>query len=566
MNWRRTIGLLLIGAGLLVLTLKLARVYDPAPAVERLSTRAGPRVAQVIQRLKPEWVALGGLVIVPVLVGMLLVFGSSEAKEKKDPPAPIAAVPSKVTAKQLQQKSAKVVIDSCNVLQTGPDARHLWQFDARNNRFALIRAQTTPAGEPLPAKAVSKDWRSLFQHKLNIAWLPPEHVFLRVAQFPKSEFNETLAMVELQLEKLSPMPVAQIAWSVQVLPQTVGDLQTVIVIIVARNVVEEFLGQLEGQNYLADRLELPILDQLQATTITQDGAWIYPGGPGGLNTALVAWWYGGVLQQLDLVHLPPANRPASLKEQLMQMAWAGELEGWLAAPPRWHLVADASTAGEWEPALSEGLEQPIELIPPLAAAELAALTARRSSHAPQNGNLLPAEFSTRYQQQFIDRLWMRGLLAVGALYIAGVVIYLIGLQFMLFKTRSAEGDVAERGPSYTNAIQLKARYQVLKDRQELKYAALNCWNVTAKLMPVSLTLETMNFSDGRRLTLSGTAPSEGVRELNSFEGAMRKWTDADGQQLFDPLKGENMIYRANGPGSATVSWNFTLELKRAEVQ
>ena len=439
------------------------------------------------------------------------------------------------------------------------------QFDARNNRFALIRAQTTPAGAPLPAKAVRKDWRSLFQHKLNIAWLPPEHVFLRVAQFPKSEFNETLAMVELQLEKLSPMPVAQIAWSIQILPQTEGSLQTVIVIIVARNVVEEFLGQLEAQSYLADCLELPILDQLLATTITQDGAWIYPGGPGGHHTALVAWWYGGVLQHLDLVHMPPANRPASLKEQLMQMAWAGELEGWLAAPPRWHLVADASTAGEWEPALSEGLAQSIELIPPVGPAELAALTARRSAQAPPNANLLPAEYSTRYQQQFVDRLWMRGLLAVGAIYVAGVIIYLIGLQFMLFKTRSVEREVAGQGLSYTNAIQLRDRYHVLKDRQELKYAALNCWNVTAKLMPVSITLDTMNFSDGRRFTLSGTAPSEEVKELNAFEGAMRKAIDNGGQPLFDSEKGENVTWRAN-PGTATVSWNFTLELKRAEVQ
>ena len=65
--------------------------------------------------------------------------------------------------------------------------------------------------------------------------------------------------------------------------------------------VEEFLGQLEGQGYLADRLELPALDQLQATPITDDGAWIYPEASGGQNMALVAWWYGGVLQNLDLI-------------------------------------------------------------------------------------------------------------------------------------------------------------------------------------------------------------------------------------------------------------------------
>src|SRR6185312_16494498 len=108
------------------------------------------------------------------------------------------------------------------------------------------------------------------------------------------------------------------------------NLQTIIVIVVARAVVEEFLGKLEGQGYMADRLELPMLDQLQATPINGDGAWVYPEGRGINSRALVAWWYGGVFQNLDLLTLESGpNRIASLKDQLVQMAWAGELEGWL---------------------------------------------------------------------------------------------------------------------------------------------------------------------------------------------------------------------------------------------
>ena len=134
------------------------------------------------------------------------------------------------------------------------------------------------------------------------------------------------------------------------------------------------------------------------------------------------WWRGGtaaLLQNLDLITLPAANRPESLKEQLLQMAWAGELEGWLTAPPLWHLVADAPTAAEWEPALRAGLEQPVEVIAPVPVGGLAALTATRAAQAGLQANLLPAEFSTRYHQQFVDRLWMRGLGAVVALYLVG---------------------------------------------------------------------------------------------------------------------------------------------------
>jgi hypothetical protein len=467
----------------------------------------------------------------------------------------------KAGSRAVARKTSSKPVHSCNVLDLGTEARHVWQFDARGGGYVLSREQTCLEGESLPKNLVAKDWRSLFQPKLNIAWLPPEHVFLRVAQLPKSDFQETLSMVELQMEKLSPMPVAQIVWSFHVLPHSEDNLQTVIVMVVARSIVEEFLGRLESQGFLADRLELPLLDQLQTTAITEDGAWIYPEAAGGKNTALVAWWYGGVLQNLDLLTLPMANRDAVLKEQLLQMAWAGELEGWLTSPPEWHLVADVA-ASEWEPALREGLGQPIETITPLASREVAALTARRSAQTDPQIALMPSEFSVRYQQQFTDRLWMRGLLALGALYATGVAIYMVALAYASFNTQRVEQQVADLGPTYTNAIQLRDRFRVLKDRQELKYAGLECWNTTARLLPENATLESINFTEGKRLSLSGTAPNDQVQSLYDFERDMRRAT-IDGKELFDATKGESLQWRNQGNSA---SWTLILELKRTEVQ
>jgi hypothetical protein len=331
--------------------------------------------------------------------------------------------------------------------------------------------------------------------------------------------------------------------------------------IVARNEVEEFLGQLEGQGYLADRLDLPLLDQLQTTAITGDGAWIYPEAPGGRNAALVAWWYGGVLHNLDLITLPPSNRPESLKEQLLQMAWAGELEGWLTAPPTWHLVADDATAAEWGPALRTGLEQPVEAIAPLSVAGLAGLTAARAAQAGSQANLLPAEFSTRYHQQFVDRIWMRGLGAVVALYLVGVLIYFGRLQVELYRTHVVEQQVVERGPVYTNALQLKDKFRVLQDRQDLKFAALDCWKVVAELLPDGVTLEGYNFSAGRKLTLSGKAPKDQAKRLLDFDADIRK-VAPHGQLLFDPTVGDHVTWDTRGD---EVNWHCVLELKRTEA-
>lgn len=456
-------------------------------------------------------------------------------------------------------------VHTCNVVAPGPENDQLLQFNARGSAFTLHRQQEVPAGKPLPPNTVLKGWRHLWQRKLNIAWLPPEHVFLRVIHLPKSEFSETLSMVELQLERLSPIPVAQIVWSIQLLPHPEDGQQTVIVVIVARSVVENYLGRLETRGYLPDRLELAFLDQLQATGAGEaDGAWVYPGAVANENTAVVAWYYGKTLRNLDFILLPKDDPGPGLREQLTQMAWAGELEGWLAGPPAWHLVGEGPVAAKWEAALREGLGEEVRVFPVVDLKALAAITARRTAQQETGTNLLPAEYAERYQQQYVDRLWMRALGAAVVVYIAVVSVYMIALQVALYRTRGVESQVAEYAPSYTNALQLKAQFEVLKDRQELKYAALDSWRAVAELLPEEVVLEGFNFNDGKRLTLNGTAPMGSVQQLFNFEAAMRK-TVVGGQPLFAPNRGDNLSY-STAPGGAGLNWNFSMELKRTEVQ
>jgi len=559
MNWKQILGLILAIGGLAVLGLKLTHKYDPAPAVQKWSVKAPPAVGNLIKKAGADRVVYIVMVILPVCVGALLLLSAPARRKEEEISEPVPV------SKPKPVKASTKPVHVCNVLQLGSERKQVWQFEAKNGDFVLGREQATAPGEPLPAGLAAKDWRGLFQRKLNVAWLPPEQVFLRVAQFPQSEFNETVAMVDLQLEKLSPMPVAQVVWSIQVLPHPEGNMQTVLVIIVGRNVVEEFLGQLEGQGYLADALELPLVDQLQATPITEDGVWIYPEALGRKNSGLAAWWYGGVLQNLDFVNLPAHEPAASLKEQLMQMAWAGELEGWMTNPPRYHLVAESSIANDWMPALRAGLEQNISVVEPLPTPRLAAATARRAAHAPPNANLLPPEFATRYHQQFVDRIWMRGLSAVIILYALGVAVYFVALEVANFRLNGVESEIASHSTEYTNTIQLRARYVVLKDRADLKFAALDCYKLLAEKLPETITLEGVNFADGRRLNLNGSAPADQIQALLGFESAMRNAPDPTkgDDHMFDWERSENLTY---SPGPAnTVLWHFTLELKRTEV-
>jgi len=448
---------------------------------------------------------------------------------------------------------------SANVLKVGLDSRQLWEFSAADGHFTLEETKSIPLAEGLPLQSVGRDWRSLFRHKLNVAWLPPEKVFLRAVQLPGSDLSEILSMVEFQMEKLSPLPVAQIVWSIELLPKkdnNPGTLQTVIVTITARSFVEEFLGELEGQGFLTDRLEVPSLDQLLATKNPEDGVWIYFSASN--EPTLIAWWYGGILQNLTLLTLPPGpERETLLKTQIEQMAWAGELDGWLTGPPQVHLVSPPEITATWEPLLNQWSEQLVQVNAPVPMAELAALSAQRSADAGSKANLLPPEFLVRYHQQFIDGLWMRGLFSVLAVYTLGVLIFFGALFVVKFKQTRLLNEADAMGLSYTNALRDEARIQILKDRDDLKYAALNCWKAVAEALPTSVVVEEITFNRGR-FDLRGTVPNDSQDQVTTFNDSMRKATVRD-ESIFSVISPPTMNMRG---GQA--DWKFTCTLRGGE--
>ena len=449
------------------------------------------------------------------------------------------------------------------MLQVGNGSRQVWQFATGNGEVSLNAQARLPLANPLPARLVTKDWRALWRKKLNIAWLPAEQVFLRVAHLPNCEPAELQSMVELQLEKISPLPVNQIVWSFQTVPGSAADLQTVVVIIVERSLVEDFLGKLEGDGYLADRIELELLHQLLAAPVAADDVWIFVSPVESRTVCLVAWWCAGTLKNLSLLNLPAGEAgAAALNDQLTKIAWAGELEGWLTSAPCWHLAADDATAAVWEPALSQWASRSVESHPLLSAQELAGLSARRAARSETQVNLLPSEFATRYQQQFVDRLWMRGLAGLTLVYLAGVVVYFAALEVLKYQKGKVEKQVAALAGAYTNALQLKARVNVLQQQVGLRYAALDCWKITSEKLPAELTLTSFTFARGNKLTLRGNAPADQRDKIIEYNSELSKATQ-NGALLFSRVEPPQIDAR---PGATTAGWYFDCTVQLAEIE
>lgn len=450
----------------------------------------------------------------------------------------------------------KTKLNSCNVLEEAPDSRRLWRFEAKGDALALASQLGGPRPVVLPPNLVRKDWLTLWQAKVNVAWLPAEQVFLKVLQLPVADHAELVSMIEFQLEKLSPLPVTQIVWSIEVLPGILDNQQTIVVVVAPRQLVESFLGQLEGDGYYTDRLEVPLLHQLLVTGLEQDGVWIFPSRIQGKLLALVAWKFAGTLRQIQLLQLPDnAESPKILAGQMLKMAWAGEAEGWMPGNPKWNLVAVPEDAALWQNGLQTALAEPVSVFEPAPADKLATLSARRAESPSGHVNLMPAEQQARYRQQFIDRLWMNGISAVLAAYMACVLVYFAALQVVRFQHGSVEHKVTQLKTDYTNAVKLKEQISVLQNQLDLKFAALDSLRAAAELLPAELTLDQLILQSGQRLQLQGKSSSD--KEITDYSDKLRKIKYGD-QAVFSKVDLPKWDLR---PGNQ-YSWRFECTLNR----
>jgi hypothetical protein len=450
---------------------------------------------------------------------------------------------------------------SINVLAPSATGSRLWHFDANGDKPKQESMLTIPADKPAPPNIARKNWTALWQPRLNIAWLPSDQVFLRVVQLPQADPSEIGSMLEFQLEKLSPLPVAQIVWSFEIVPSREINNITALVIIASRDAVEERLGALELGGYQPDRLELPHVYQLLQTVPENDGVWIYPWSESGKELCVVAWWFTGTLRNLQLIHLPTAgDRAGLLKDQLLKTAWAGEMEGWLNFPVRWNVVAPSAAVADWQKIFDNWIDGKVEVTEQPATDRLAEFAATRAIRSEPAANLLPPEFAARYRQEFIDRLWMRLLGALLALYALVVFGYFLAVQFVHYRVRSVQKQVAGISQTYTNTLRLREQVQVMQDQANLKYAALDCLKTASDLLPTELTLNSVVLGNGQKLDLRGNA--ENAKALADYNDALRNAT-IDGKSLFKTVSPPTSSAL---PGGSRLNWAFTCELNRREIE
>ena len=155
---------------------------------------------------------------------------------------------------------------------------------------------------------------------------------------------------------------------------------------------------------------------------------------------------------------------------------------------------------------------------------------------------------------------MRGLMAVVGVYLLVVLGYFAALFEMKSKNESARTELAGLGAAYTNALGHDLQIKLLKDRQNLKYASLDCWKAVAENLPPDLTLDTFYFNR-TRLDLGGTGAPDQSEEIYSFHNGLRQAQDAGHNGLlFSDVTPPSFLNQG-----AKMTWNFTCTLKNSEA-
>jgi len=451
-------------------------------------------------------------------------------------------------------------IDSCNVLESAWDSRRLWRFSAGGGQVRKAGEFSGLPTDPLPTKQVTKGWRSLWHKSVNIAWLPPDQVFLAAVKVPRTDNDEELrTMIEFQLERISPLPLTHIVWGFEKAPHNpnmLDELRTAIVVIASRSALEKQLGELEADGYQPDRLDIPFLHHLLTMPIADDGVWIFPFVTRDRAFCITAWWYHRTLHSLSLVNLTDeSNWKDEVLSELNKVAWAGEVEGWITSDPKARLVCEDELAGTWQQLLTEACGIDVERSAPPSRNELAALNARRVANGDATANLLPAERATRYKQELTDRIWMRAVGALIVIYMIGVGCYFGWLQYLGIQKSEIGQQIAALTDDYDKVKEMRTQIEIQEKQVNLRYASLDTWKAVSETLPGDLTLTALDFTRGERVRLVGTARNRQSSKVTDFNEDLGNYT-LDGRPVFEAVGPASITMVQNGQ----IQWNFTCTL------
>lgn len=433
---------------------------------------------------------------------------------------------------------------ACHIVTRLSQGLSLQSFQARGKAFQRVKEIQAGEQDAFPRVRYDKTWRDTFTSKLSIALLPGAEVFFRVLNLPTTEISEIAGMVELQIERISPLPPNQIFWTWEVLPSNPISSRsgtTVLVSLVEQKYLHQFSNDLESRHFYADRIAPDNLTALIRIPVQPELVRIYASQRGNRHEALVQWWVDGQLHHISQLLESSLERLISLVDQeIRQTFWAGQMDGWVDQLPPIEVETQTEQHALWA-GLKEmlGIEKLAYSQPPTHHESTARL-AELFGHGLLTTDLAPPELKKAYRNRQIDSLWMTCLGWMAMAYLAGLGVYFFMLHQAKAERQGMKNQIAALSGTYTNALKLDERIRITENQLNLRFAALDSWKAVVEVLPEALEFKQFKFSKGEILNLSGQGPVGQNNLVNAYVDALSALTDNKGKKLFTEVQSKNI--------------------------
>jgi len=338
---------------------------------------------------------------------------------------------------------------------------------------------------------------------------------------PTAEAGELETMLELKLDTLAPLPPEEAACGF--LPLEKGESETRLLLVVApKALVNERVAALNAAgitaetvtvdaltlfHWLSRRQRLPSDDKLHALLHITEGA-----------VNVVFHTRGQPVAVRSMMCEGDAGRDTVLEE--LRRSWlAAELQRDNAGRGRLVVASDTAalrSSAEW---FRNAWGGEAECLVEEAQVPLSALAA--SAQTDGTLNLLPKEWKQRRRSEQLRKRVIRGAIAVGLVYLAGVAVFGVMLGMERAQQRVLAGKAAGLQPQFTAARKLRDTLTAMQAQVDVKYSALEILREVSKAMPDSLKLTDFSFVKNQTVTLRGmtSAPEQATEFIGRLENS-----------------------------------------------
>jgi hypothetical protein len=380
-------------------------------------------------------------------------------------------------------------------------------------------------------------------------------LLMRIVNLPNAPADELRAMAQLQLDKISPFPVEDMTFSLEVL--TSGqDLSRVLMVAVRRAVADELKAQLARARLTPQRIDVAVMGWW---TLLRDANEI---SANARHAHLIVQENGTDMLVADNGELMAVRnflpRHADASAENWSRDTAAEIQHALMAVELEHGPAAALVATVWQSAAADELrtedvvalcgaataQRSLQELPPVSEG----LARRAAGDNKALLDLIPDLWRVSDHETAVRRRIKKSALGLLALWVALMATVYGGSLYEEKHVADLRVTQAQWTEPANEARDLRQRIRTMRTHLDQKRSFLECFREIVRLMPDGVTLSRVTFEKNLHLEISGFA--DHVNQIYEYKTRIDESTlfpnsDLKGPNLDPRTKKQNFVVKIN---------------------